>query len=1292
VRANNLSVGVGIGYNAIRAVGTNGNNSLYIDSQNSSGTLNLQSQSGGNVGIGTTGPQRKLDVIGTVRASNEVQSTSNIAFRQVSGDYGLMHYTDGANYYMLLTNAADQYGGWNSLRPLRVSVTTGDVFMGNDAVTVKHGGNVGIGTVSPAARLAVGSPGNANSAIFGNGGGSTNDGIYGYITGTGRAIVGDSSGSGGTGIAGYSGSGDGGYFTSTSGNALITGTGNVGIGTTNPVGKFAVEEGNGDGIVIRQPTDNQMAIQMYIDGHYSARTTYGSGCCNDLYLQPDVGNVHLGPNFSVDHAGDFSAIGSIAGGFTSILQNSSNNSAAYALLSVRNDSGNGVHLFENSSTRSADGGANTATLRNDVGALRLQSAGGGGLTVAATSGDVSASGNLTVTSGLTAYGTSRIANSQINTDAVEQSLYGSGDRWSYIDFHTDDTYTDYGLRLLKAPGANSDSYLQTRGTGTFYVRTDDAAAIQFQTNSTARLTIDSAGNMTATGILTSTSVGNPAFQLNGSAGNNRYIRILSTGSVRWDYGASADAESGGNAGTNFFINRFDDAGNYLSTPLQIARSNGTITASGLLYASGGLEFPQNAWMYAPGGVGRSWYISASDMYWELGGAGSFHFRNSSDVDQLTIANNGNMSFAASNPSITSGGSYITIPNGLYVSGGTPYFQTQAQFRGGIHNDSAAYLQVSGGTSGYTYFSGSVGIGTQTPAGSLHVSDTSNPIIFTPKGNDLSSDNIGFEIRNQTYVNGNYANRFVSNDNGGGIPLYVQGNLVGDGTTWTSLARFGTFTGNSNYFETFGATKIGGALTYGGVTLSNAVTGAGNMVLSASPSISGTLTLPTDSTSGGLTMGVGGTWRVWTDISFGNFNITNSSFTSGATLNGSSWAAYSDERLKDDIEDYSVLDRLSDYRAVSFNWKDTGNRDLGVVAQEVYRIFPELVIPGDTSSELSTSTPYGRWQVKYDRFGALALEGVKELNDKVDAAFRPWFTAGAEDIRAFSATTTAAEIITASSTVSTSTPWAAAFAGTSGVLKEQVSSIGDMVVHVVARAVYASVGIFDQVFAKTIHVDTLHAQELCLGETCVTEDQLKTLIQNSLHNQNGGSGTGSPEMPPSSALIVTLIGNDPAHVMVGATYADPGAMVSSESQPNRGLTVAVDGVPVPNVSIDTGAAGEHTITYTAIDAEGRIGVATRMVIVEEPSSAADTIGPLITVNGANPAHVHIGDIYVDLGALVSDNVDQNLGYNVSLDGGATTTIEALSLDTSTSTSHTILFTAVDQAGNVGMATRTVVVEN
>jgi microcystin-dependent protein len=50
-----------------------------------------------------------------------------------------------------------------------------------------------------------------------------------------------------------------------------------------------------------------------------------------------------------------------------------------------------------------------------------------------------------------------------------------------------------------------------------------------------------------------------------------------------------------------------------------------------------------------------------------------------------------------------------------------------------------------------------------------------------------------------------------------------------------------------------ASNLGGAITYGGVTLANAVTGTGSMVLSASPTLTGTVTIPTPAISSDTTV-------------------------------------------------------------------------------------------------------------------------------------------------------------------------------------------------------------------------------------------------------------------------------------------------------------------------------------------------------------------------------------------------------------------------------------------------------
>ncbi len=94
---------------------------------------------------------------------------------------------------------------------------------------------------------------------------------------------------------------------------------------------------------------------------------------------------------------------------------------------------------------------------------------------------------------------------------------------------------------------------------------------------------------------------------------------------------------------------------------------------------------------------------------------------------------------------------------------------------------------------------------------------------------------------------------------------------------------------------------------------------------------------------------------------------------------------------------------------------------------------------------------------------------------------------------------------------------------------------------------------------------------------------------------------------------------------------------------------------------------------------------------------DTEPPTITILGNNPATVQVGDAYSDLGASVSDpstgsaQANENLGIKVSVNGGEEVELGLIVIDTSLPGEHTIEYRATDQAGNVGTATRTVIVE-
>lgn len=111
---------------------------------------------------------------------------------------------------------------------------------------------------------------------------------------------------------------------------------------------------------------------------------------------------------------------------------------------------------------------------------------------------------------------------------------------------------------------------------------------------------------------------------------------------------------------------------------------------------------------------------------------------------------------------------------------------------------------------------------------------------------------------------------------GGLALSVitsgtNENLAIDAAGAGTITLGGTSTGAIIHTR---ATTLSAALTYGGVTLSNAVTGTGNMVLSASPTLSGTIG-GTLTFSGGLTLS--------SALTYGGVTLTNAVTGTGSMV-------------------------------------------------------------------------------------------------------------------------------------------------------------------------------------------------------------------------------------------------------------------------------------------------------------------------------------------------------------------------------------------------------------------------
>ena len=126
---------------------------------------------------------------------------------------------------------------------------------------------------------------------------------------------------------------------------------------------------------------------------------------------------------------------------------------------------------------------------------------------------------------------------QGGTNSIEVGSGQNANNYAFVDFIGDTTYTDYGLRILRGnTGANADSDIFHRGTGTLDIRTQEAGDIKFSSDDTERLRIRSDGLIQFFGtneqdiihVTTGNAAGNTFGNIRGD--NEAGIRIRGGGS------------------------------------------------------------------------------------------------------------------------------------------------------------------------------------------------------------------------------------------------------------------------------------------------------------------------------------------------------------------------------------------------------------------------------------------------------------------------------------------------------------------------------------------------------------------------------------------------------------------------------------------------------------------------------------------------------------------------------------------------------------------------------------------
>ena len=95
--------------------------------------------------------------------------------------------------------------------------------------------------------------------------------------------------------------------------------------------------------------------------------------------------------------------------------------------------------------------------------------------------------------------------------------------------------------------------------------------------------------------------------------------------------------------------------------------------------------------------------------------------------------------------------------------------------------------------------------------------------------------------------------------------------------------------------------------------------------------------------------------------------------SSGLLTSTDYNSSSDKRLKKTIKQIDgALEKVNKLKGVSFEWKESGTQALGLIAQDVEKIIPELVTTDDN----------GFKGIRYNNIIAVLVEAIKEQQDQI----------------------------------------------------------------------------------------------------------------------------------------------------------------------------------------------------------------------------------------------------------------------------------------------------------------------
>ncbi|MGI5828287.1 MAG: tail fiber domain-containing protein, partial [Patescibacteria group bacterium] len=735
----------------------------------------------------------------------------------------------------------------------------------------------------------------------------------------------------------------------------FSGTGNVGIGTTVP------------GFALEVVGDVKASGTMYASAFSSNSPLYlQTGGTTRLYIDDSNGNVGIGttaPEFALDITGD----ARIGGGELYLTGISSSSSTTAGTVYYDSDDNN-LYVYDGSGwvDLTTQGSAYTFTngLTESGGTAKL----GGQLseltTIDLNSNDFAFTGTGNVGIGTTAPGAKLAVSGNIlgtGTLTLGSGLTGSEDAL-YIN-----TGAGFSGNLWKA-AINGTTIAQLTSGGVLQV---------YDSSGTKSLNLSHDG----TDAVISSSSGNVNI---GSGGGTLYLEtdIQNTsanysGNVQISDNLVVTANT---ASTLTLLNN-TGAGNLFDVQVDGASKL-------LINNSGNVGIGTTAPEFALDITGDA-RIGGGELY--LTGISSSSSTTAGTVYYDSDDNNLYVYDGSGWVDLTTQGSAYTFTNGLTESGGTAKLGGQLSELTTIDLNSNDFAFTG---------TGNVGIGTTAPGAKLAVSGNILGTGTLTLGSGLTGSEDALYINTGAGFSGNLWKAAINGTtiaqltSGGVLQVYDSSgtkslNLSHDGTDAVISSSSGNVNigsgGGTLYLETdiqntsanySGNVQISDNLVVTANTASTLTllnnTGAGNLfdvqVDGASKLLinnSGNVGIGTTDPS--QTLDVEGTMRLGSLV-VGSGDAFYRNATTGDIVNSSS-----SQRYKKEIEDYEpVLDKLLDLRAVHFTWNELtisdGERDFGMIAEEVAALIPDLVIYN------KEGIPEG---LRYEKMGLLAIKGLQE---------------------------------------------------------------------------------------------------------------------------------------------------------------------------------------------------------------------------------------------------------------------------------------------------------------------------